>query len=202
LSFATLARIAAAVGLDVWVRTYPGPEPIRDQGQATLGDSFLRSVNAPLIVRTEVRIGDRRDLRAWDLTIAEPAGRRCGVELETRFIDAQAQHCRISQKLADSGFDMVLVVVADTRANRAAVRAAAGYLGSDYVIDDPATLDALRNGRLPARSALIFVPTKGKGRLESRPTGADDTEPPLTRVISRAAGQRSRVSPVAGNASD
>jgi hypothetical protein len=131
-----------------------------------LHHSFRALVSGPLIPRTEVRIGDRHDLRAWDITITDPAGRRCGVELETRFVDAQAQHRRISHKLADSGFDLVIVVVADTRANRAAVRAAATYLGSDYVIDDPATLEALREGRLPAKSALVFVPMKrGAGSI-------------------------------------
>jgi transcriptional regulator with XRE-family HTH domain len=166
LSVATLARVAAVVGLDLWMRTYPGPEPLRDQGHAMLHHSFQALVRGPLIPRTEVRIGDRHDLRAWDITITDPAGRRCGVELETRFVDAQAQHRRISHKLADSGFDLVIVVVADTRANRAAVRAAATYLGSDYVIDDPATLEALREGRLPAKSALVFVPMKrGAGSI-------------------------------------
>lgn len=194
LSFATLARVAAAVGLDLWIRTYPGGEPLRDQSHAKLGDSVLDSVNKPLVARSEVPIGDRRDLRAWDLTITEPAGRRCGVELETRFVDAQAQHRRISQKLTDSGFDLVLVVVADTRANRAAVRAASGYLGSDYVIDDPATLEALRGGRLPARSALIFVPTRRKSRPDSRPTGAGDMQQPQMCTDSRGTGRAGRTS--------
>jgi transcriptional regulator with XRE-family HTH domain len=130
LAFSTLARCAAVVGLDLWIRAFPGAEPVRDSGHLALADAFRRLVGAPLTVGTEVRIGDRRDLRAWDQTLTDGTGRRCGVELETRFVDAQAQHRRISQKLADSGFDLVLVVVADTRANRAAVRAAAGYLSA------------------------------------------------------------------------
>jgi transcriptional regulator with XRE-family HTH domain len=190
LPLATLARITAVVGLDLWIRAYPGAEPVRDRGHVMLGDALQALAGTPLVVRTEVRIGDRRDLRAWDLTITEPGGRRCGVELETRFVDAQAQHRRISQKLADSALDMVLVVLADTRANRAAVRAATGYLSSDYVIEDPTALEALRAGRLPPRSALIFVPIKPHRRIDSRPTGADDSQQRRPTKVSRGMGRR------------
>jgi transcriptional regulator with XRE-family HTH domain len=187
LAFSTLARCAAVVGLDLWIRAFPGAEPVRDSGHLPLADAFRRLVGAPLTVGTEVRIGDRRDLRAWDQTLTDGTGRRCGVELETRFVDAQAQHRRISQKLADSGFDLVLVVVADTRANRAAVRAAAGYLSASYGIDDPAIVEALRAGRLPPRSGLILVAV-ARQRAESRPTGAGDTQRPERGALSHPTG--------------
>jgi hypothetical protein len=145
-------------GLDLWMRTYPGGEPLRDIAQLRLGDAFVALVGPPLVVRSEVGIGDPRDLRAWDMTLTDPSGDGCGVELETRFSDAQAQHRRIARKLDDSGLGIVLVVVADTRANRSAVRAATSLLGAAYVIDDRAAVAALRDGRLPSRSALIFVP--------------------------------------------
>ena len=186
---ATLARLAAVVGLDLWIRTFPGSDPVRDQGHLWLGDAFGGLVSAPLVAASEVRVGDRRDLRAWDQTLTDHDGRRCGVEFETRFVDAQAQHRRISQKLDDSGLDLVLVVVADTRANRAAVRAAAGYLGTAYAIDDPATYEALRAGRLPPRSALIFVAIPRRAAADSRPTGADDARRPDPPRFSRRTGR-------------
>lgn len=158
VALTTIERVAAVVGLDVWVRTYPGGEALRDAAHARLESGFLDMVVDPLIARSEVRVGDARDRRAWDLTLTDQTGDGCGVELETRWVDAQAQHRRIAQKLDDSDFDRVLVVVADTRANRAAVRAASGLLGAAYAIDDPAAFEALAAGRLPPRSALIFVP--------------------------------------------
>jgi transcriptional regulator with XRE-family HTH domain len=172
----TLSRMATMVGLDLWMRTYPCGEPLRDIGQLRLGEAFVPLVGAPLVVRSEVGIGDPRDQRAWDMTITDPVGDACGVELETRFSDAQAQHRRIARKLDDSGLGLVVVVVvADTRANRSAVRAAASMLGAAYVIDDRAAVEALRVGRLPPRSALIFVPvprtqTTGSARATSRST--------------------------------
>ena len=166
----TLGRLAAVVGLDLWVRTFPGEEPLRDAAHLRLTDAFRELVAAPLRIRVEVPIGDRRDRRAWDVTLDDPADDTCAVELETRFVDAQAQHRRIAQKLADTPIDRVLLVIADTRANRAAVRAAAGLLGTAYVIEDRAAIDALRSGRLPPRSAVIFVriprpfPSHGRSR--------------------------------------
>ena len=189
LGLGTLARLAAVVGLDLWIRAYPGAEPIRDSAQVGLGDAFQGLIGAPLAVRTEVRIGDHHDLRAWDLTLADPTGARCGVELESRFVDAQAQHRRISQKLADSDLEIVIVVVADTRANRAAVRAAASYLRPAYAIDDPATYAALRAGLVPTRSGLIFVAVPRRAGADSRPAGADHRAQPDGPAVSRGTGR-------------
>jgi transcriptional regulator with XRE-family HTH domain len=181
VDLSTLARMAAVSGLDLWVRTYPGGEPLHDSGHLGLADAFLPLVAEPLVVRSEVPIGDPRDLRAWDLTLTDPAQRGCGVELETRLTDAQAQHRRITRKLDDSGLEQVLLVVADTRANRSAVRAAAGMLRTTYAIDDPAVINALREGHLPARSALIFVRVPARQRRpaqrEQKTEGAAETSP-------------------------
>ncbi len=184
VSMTTVTRVAAAVGLDLWVRLYPGGEPLRDAAHVALGAAFGELVVPPLVLRSEVRVGDPRDLRAWDHTLTERSGSRCGVELETRFVDAQAQHRRIARKLEDSGLDRVLVVVADTRANRAAIRAAAGFLGTAYAIDDRAAVDALGRGQIPPRSALIFLRVGQRGT--SRPTRAGDVAGPSRCRFTRA----------------
>jgi transcriptional regulator with XRE-family HTH domain len=194
LDVATLSRVAAVVGMDMWIRLYPGPEPLRDHSHNLLGDAFRPLVASPLVIRSEVRVGDTRDLRAWDMTLTDPMGERCGVELETRFVDAQAQHRRIARKLEDSDIDRVLVVVADTRANRSAVRAAAGLLGTAYAIDDAGAIQALRSGRLPPRSALIFLPLARHEAIDSRPTGAGDLQRPRRGAASRGTGCRARKS--------
>ena len=54
----TLARLAAVVGLDLWVRLYPGGEPLRDMAHLALTDAFRAMVGPGLIFRAEVPIGD------------------------------------------------------------------------------------------------------------------------------------------------
>jgi transcriptional regulator with XRE-family HTH domain len=154
---ATLMRLATVVGLDLWIRTYPSGEPLRDAAHLRLTEALKALVGSALTVRGEVPVGDVRDRRAWDLALTDPPGRICGTELETRIVDAQAQMRRITQKQRDAGVDRLLVVVADTRANRIAIRSAAPLLGSTLVIDDPFALQALAIGELPPRDALIFV---------------------------------------------
>ena len=153
----TLARIAGVVGLDLWVRTYPGGEPLRDIAHMRLTDAFRALLGDGLTIRAEVPIGHPRDLRAWDLTLTERTGTGCGVELETRWLDAQDQVRRITRKVADGGLGRVVLVLADTRANRTAVQAAAGLLGGFVAIDDAGAYHALARGRIPPRDALIFV---------------------------------------------
>jgi transcriptional regulator with XRE-family HTH domain len=166
----TLARLAAVVGLDLWVRLYPGGEPLRDMAHLALTDAFRAILGPGLMVRAEVPIGDPRDLRAWDLTLEDRRSERCGVELETRLVDAQDQLRRVSRKAADSGLERVVLVVADTRANRSAVQAAASLLSASYVIDDPAAYEALARGDVPPRSALILVKMPRPRRRTSLPS--------------------------------
>jgi transcriptional regulator with XRE-family HTH domain len=165
-----LCRFAAVVGLDLWVRTYAGGEPLRDRGHLRLTHAFRAFVGPGLSVQAEVPIGDHRDLRAWDLTLTDRRDDGCGVELETRLIDAQDQVRRITRKVADSGIGRVLLVLADTRANRDSVRAARALLGATFTLDDLMAREALAMGRIPPRNALIFVP------LDAGVAG--DTDPP------------------------
>ncbi len=172
---ATLTRFATVVGLDLWIRTYPGGELLRDAAHLRLTEALKAMVGSPLTIRGEVPVGDVRDRRAWDLTLTDPRGRICGTELETRIVDAQAQMRRITQKQRDAGVDRLLVVVADTRANRIAIRSAAPLLGSTLAIDDPFALQALAIGELPPRDALIFV--KATTRQEAVPSHGSRRRP-------------------------
>ena len=64
-----LARIAAFVGLDVRVRAYPGPSPLRDASQIALFDRFRARLSPKLDMRTEreASIGRRwvRRMHDW-----------------------------------------------------------------------------------------------------------------------------------------
>jgi transcriptional regulator with XRE-family HTH domain len=154
-----LARIGAVVGLDVRVRAYPGPSPLQDAGQIALFDRFRARLSPNLRLRTEVPLQIEGDQRAWDAVIIgfEPAADPLHAEGETRLYDAQAQSRRIALKARDSGVSIVLLVVADTPRNRAAVRAAGSMLTEAYPVRPRVALSALAAGRHPGGSALVFV---------------------------------------------
>lgn len=154
-----LARVGAAVGLDVRVRGYPGGDPLRDAGQVRLMDRLRRHVHTRLGLRTEVPLPAPGDPRAWDGRISGLIGGlpTLPVEAETRFTDAQAQTRRIFLKLRDAGEEHVLVVLADTPANRAAVAAAAPVIRDQFPIPARSALRALAAGRHPGGSALVFI---------------------------------------------
>ncbi len=119
LSVVLAARVASVLGLRLSARAFPEAE-LRDAPQAGRLLRLLGHVAPPLTYRTEVPLiatADRRDFRAWDAMI-RGRGERTAVELETRLYDAQAQTRKIRLKLRDDPPEHLLVVIADTRANR------------------------------------------------------------------------------------
>lgn len=161
VNLATLGRIASVVGVDLWVRLYPGGEPLRDAGHADLFDAVRQSCHPSLAVRGKVPLGDARDQRAWDMVVTDRVGARCGVELDTRLLDAQAQSRRIALKRRDDDVDRALWVLTDTRANRAALDGARGFLSMSFDVDARRDVIAsLQRGDLPARDSLILMPVQ------------------------------------------
>jgi transcriptional regulator with XRE-family HTH domain len=154
-----LAKVGAVVGLDVRLRAYPGPNPLRDAAQIALFDRLRARLAPGLVMQTEVPLHIEGDLRAWDAVIGgfRPAAGLLHVEGETRLYDAQAQFRRIALKARDDGVDMVLLVVADTPRNRTSVRAAGSMITEAYPISARAALASLAAGRRPLGSALVFV---------------------------------------------
>jgi transcriptional regulator with XRE-family HTH domain len=121
LSVVRANQIAAVLGLDLSVRTYPGASPLRDAASLERLEKFLRHVANPLVYRTEVplppRTGGPPEQRAWDALISG-LGRRTGVELEMRLRDIQALERRLELKRRDDPVDSFVLLVADTRGNR------------------------------------------------------------------------------------
>jgi transcriptional regulator with XRE-family HTH domain len=154
-----LARIGAAVGLDVRVRAYPGPDPTLEAGQIALL-SRLRDRLAPVLgFRTEVPLPIPGDQRAWDAMIDRLFGISpfLPVEAESRLIDGQAQVRRVMLKLRDSGLEHVLLVVSDTKRNRDALAAAASTILADFPVSPRRALAALGTGQHPGGSALVVL---------------------------------------------
>lgn len=154
-----LAIIGAVVGLDVRVRSYPGPDPLLEMGQVAVLNRLRARLPTELPLRTEVPLPGAGDQRAWDAMIdgLRGAAEHLPVEIDTRLVDGQAQLRRIMLKLRDSGFDAVLWVLGDTQANRAALAAGAVSILADFPISPRKALAALAAGEHPGGSALVLL---------------------------------------------
>ncbi len=161
VSHRRLARIGAAVGLDVRVRAYPGPDPVRDVAQVRLLERLHARLPRGLPFTSEVPLPGTGDPRAWDGWIGSlrdglGASRGLPVEAETRISDLQAQLRRLTLKLRDAEVEHALWLIADTPSNRAAIAAGATLLAEQFPISARRALAALAAGRYPGGSALVF----------------------------------------------
>jgi transcriptional regulator with XRE-family HTH domain len=156
LSFEQACRAAAAVGLDVSVRTFPDGDPVRDAGQLRLLERFRGLLPLGATWRTEVPLPIPGDRRAWDATL-QLLGRRAGCEAETKTLDIQALERRLALKLRDGEVDVLIVIVADTPANRKAIALHRVELRALLTLDSREVMGACRRGRVPGASGLVML---------------------------------------------
>ena len=149
------ACLAAAVGLDLRVQAYPSGDPIRDAGQARLLDRLRATLDPRLRWRTEVPLPIEGDLRAWDAVVSGH-GWHLPVEAETVITDVQALERKLARKRRDGGEAHLLLVIADTPRNRRALQAAP-LAFAEFSRQARPTLAALRSGRRPGTSAILFL---------------------------------------------
>lgn len=153
VTFDQVARLAAAVGLDLSVRLYPGGQPLREAGHAALLGRLEALLHESLTMPREVPLPIPGDQRAFDAVIrghgwGEP------VEAETRPHDGQALERRITLKLRDAGFEHVILLLLDSAHNRRFVRS----LGSSrFTVDGNVALERLAAGEHPGGSAIILL---------------------------------------------
>jgi transcriptional regulator with XRE-family HTH domain len=153
----TVAAVGAVIGLDVSLRVYPGGHVLRDGPQLRLLRALRRELGDGWSWRYEVPVA-AGDQRAWDLVgRCRATGVVIVVEAETRIRDTQLLLRRVVSKRAAAGCPRVIVLVADTRNNRAALAAAADVLASEFPIGTRSTLRALRDGQLPPDDCLIVL---------------------------------------------
>jgi len=81
---------------------------------------------------------------------------RIGVEAETRLRDIQALERRVALKKRDGNLTRVVLLVADTRANRALIRSLGSTVQGAFPVPGRVALDALAAGRDPGGDALIL----------------------------------------------
>jgi transcriptional regulator with XRE-family HTH domain len=154
LSIATAARLLACVGRDLSMRVYRGAGPIHDISQVRLLEDLKSRVPSGMRFRTEVPLGLSGDQRAWDAVVDGP-GLAVAWECYTRLEDVQATERSLSLKQRDSAMPCLVLVLKDSRHNRAAVRSAPG-LRRSFPLGTRAIFAALKCGEQPRSNGLIF----------------------------------------------
>jgi transcriptional regulator with XRE-family HTH domain len=156
VSILNLARLMSVVGLELSARAYPTGAPLRDRAHLALIGRLRDHVAATLSWRVAVPIGPIGNLRAWDVIIN--LGReRIGVEAETRLTDLQSIERRIALKCRDSAIPTAILLLADTRTNRLALRSAGAAVPDAVPIRSRDALRSLRSGELPTANALVLL---------------------------------------------
>ncbi len=150
------SELLAAVGLDLSVRAYPSSGPLRDAAHAALLDRFHARLHRSLDWATEVPLPLVGDMRAWDALIRGP-GWRCGVEAETRPRDLQALERRLALKMRDGAVNILVLLLLDSRYNRALVREHADALHERFPVPGLRALELLGAGVSPGGSSLILL---------------------------------------------
>lgn len=152
-----VCRLSTAVGLEASLRLYPDGDPIRDAAQVRLLVRLHERIAAAVRWRTEVPLFGREDPRAWD-AVADGTGCVDGFEAETRLSDIQATERRVMLKLRDdASIHHVFMVIADTRANRAALVLGRETLRGNFPLDTREVLASFANGRCPGANGLIII---------------------------------------------
>jgi len=157
LSVLSLSEHAAAVGLKVVVSTFPIGGAVRDGAQLRYIQRFLNRISKAFHRQLEAPIPLPGDLRAVDILL-RALGCAIAVEVITRFADAQAQTRAAQLKARDIGATRLIIVIADTRANRRALDAARVALsGGGWDLDSRRVMRALGAGLPPERDAIIVI---------------------------------------------
>jgi transcriptional regulator with XRE-family HTH domain len=173
--FSTLALMAAAVGLEISARCYPGGPPIRDRIQLAVLTQFRGVIHRSLEWLAESRLDRVGDLRAWDAVVrgrgTASRGWAYGVEVETLPQDVQATTRRISLKVRDSGVDGALLVMPPTRRVRELLRAAMPVLAESFPVPGDRARELLAAGADPGGSAIILVRVSRTPTIPGAPPG-------------------------------
>lgn len=151
-----VARVGAAVGLEVSLRLFPRGDPIRDAAHDALLGRLERLLHPSLRLLREVPLPIPGDLRAWDAVIRGQTW-SMPAEAETRPRDLQALERRLMLKLRDGGFDKLLLILLDSAHNRRLVRAHSESLAALFAIPPNRALDRLGAGVEPEGSALLLI---------------------------------------------
>ena len=151
-----LALASAAVGLRFSGRAYPDGDPVRDAAHARLLERFKGILPPGTPWRLEVPLPIPRDPRAWDgQCVLE--GSAVYVEAEMRLFDLQALDRRIALKRRDGNVELVILLVANTHANRRHLAEHRESIRRSFPLDTRGVLAAVRLGRCPSASGVVVL---------------------------------------------
>lgn len=164
-----LASLAAAVGLRLRFALYPDGEPIRDRVQLQILEILRARIHPTIAWRTEVPIPVPGDRRAWDAVAMADDG-WTGIEAISRLgaVDATLRSANQKQR-DDPRISKVVLVIADTVRNRAALRSSIAAVRAEYPLDTRTTLAALSGGRSPPLSGIVLVRLPRSSQRQSEP---------------------------------
>jgi transcriptional regulator with XRE-family HTH domain len=158
LSIVHAAQLATAVGLDLFLRSYPAGRALRDAGQVRLLRRLMDRLGPDWSWTFEVLLGIPRDLRAWDARARHTkTGTMVVIEAVTRLTDVQEVLRRIASKQQDGGSPRVILLVGETRSNARALAEAGPIIESAFPVRGRAALRALTMGRDPGADALVVL---------------------------------------------
>jgi hypothetical protein len=147
--------MAAAVGHELSIRIFPATTAVRDAAHLALLARFAARLSKLIRWRTEVPVPLPGDLRSAD-GIADGPGFDAIVEAETRLHDVQAVERRLRAKQRDLGAKRAILLVADTRHNRAVI-ADVPDLAQRFPIGTRAAMLALGRGEDPGGDCLVIL---------------------------------------------
>ena len=153
-----LARIGAALGLELSVRFFPAGDAVRDAGHRAVLARLRAACHPTLRFRTEVPLPRPGDQRAWDAIIdGFRPSLSCAVEAETRPSDEQALSRKLALKRRDGGAARLLLLLPDTRHNRAFIRSASERLGTEFPVPGRRAVELLRAGVDPGGDSIVLL---------------------------------------------
>jgi len=149
------ARMASILGLQLSVTLHPDGDPVRDAAHLALIGRFRRRVPDTFRWRTEVPIPTAGDHRSADIVLTGH-GIEVLVEAETRLDDLQAVERKLAAKQRDLGIGRAILLVADTRHDRAVI-ARHPELRDRFPVSTRRCLASLSNGRDPGGDSLVVL---------------------------------------------
>jgi transcriptional regulator with XRE-family HTH domain len=151
-----LARALAVVGHDLRLNAYPAGSPLRDVAHVRLLEAFRRRLGPGVRWRTEVPLPRPGDRRSWDgLALVPPV--RVGVKAETRAHDSQELQRRLAGKRRDGAVEHVILLLADTRHNRAFLRSVGAGFQADFPLPGREAMRSLARSSDPGGSAIVLL---------------------------------------------
>lgn len=149
------ARLAAILGYELSVSLHPDGDPVRDKAHLALLARFQSRLGPRLRWRAEVPMPIEGDRRSADAVI-NGDHLEVLVEAETHLDDIQVLERGIAGKQRDLGVERAILLVADTRHNRAVI-ARVPELSRRFPIGTRPCLAALARGLDPGGDGLVVL---------------------------------------------